>query len=373
MAKFDRYFLSQLLALFGFFSLILVLVYWVNRAVSLFDTLISNGQSAVVFLEFTALTLPNVIRVVMPIAAFVATIYVTNRLSTESELVVVQSTGFSPYRLARPVFAFGVIVFVLMSILTHLLVPSSNRQLTLRTAEIAENVAAGLLVEGTFMHPAKGITFYIREISASGELQDIFLTDARNTELQTTYTAKLALLVREDTGPKLLMFDGMAQTLNAKANTLSTTQFEDFVFDIGALVPSGDPTKRKPRELSTPELLSLAPELLEETGRSAAVFLQEAHERITQGLVALVAVMTGFAALLVGGYSRFGIWKQIVGAVVLLVVMETLDNAMSDIAQRDPEAWPVMYVAPALGLLATFVLLWISTKPGLFKRRRAQA
>ena len=34
----------------------------------LFDQLIADGQSAWVFLEFTALTLPNVIRLVLPVA-----------------------------------------------------------------------------------------------------------------------------------------------------------------------------------------------------------------------------------------------------------------------------------------------------------------
>ena len=101
MSKFDRYMLSQLMMLFGFFALVLVSVYWINRAVSLFDQLISDGQSAWVFLEFTALTLPNVIRLVLPVAAFVASVYVTNRLASESELVVMMATGFSPFRAAR--------------------------------------------------------------------------------------------------------------------------------------------------------------------------------------------------------------------------------------------------------------------------------
>ena len=134
IGRFDRYLLSQLLILFGFFALVLVLVYWVNRAVVLFDQLIANGQSALVFLEFSALTLPGVIRIVLPIAAFAGTLYVTNRLTAESELVVVQATGFSPWRLARPVLLFGIIVFVLASILAHVLVPASLRQLQERTA-----------------------------------------------------------------------------------------------------------------------------------------------------------------------------------------------------------------------------------------------
>ena len=53
--------LSQLFVLFGFFSLVLVSVYWINRAVILFDRLIADGQPASVFIEFTALSLPNVI------------------------------------------------------------------------------------------------------------------------------------------------------------------------------------------------------------------------------------------------------------------------------------------------------------------------
>ena len=110
MQRFDRYLLTQLLAVFGFFALVLVLVYWVNRAVALFDHLIGDGQTALVFLEFSVLTLPNVIRVVLPIAAFAAAVFVANRLTQDSEMVVMQATGFSSFRLARPVLIFGLFV-----------------------------------------------------------------------------------------------------------------------------------------------------------------------------------------------------------------------------------------------------------------------
>ena len=93
MSRYDRYVLSQYLLFFGFFALILVAVFWINRAVVLFDRLIGDGQSAMVFLEFSALTLPNLIRMVLPMAAFAATVYVTNRLNSESELTVMQATG----------------------------------------------------------------------------------------------------------------------------------------------------------------------------------------------------------------------------------------------------------------------------------------
>ncbi|MDK2774846.1 MAG: LptF/LptG family permease, partial [Tabrizicola sp.] len=180
MSRFDRYILSQLLALFGFFALVLVAVYWVNRAVGLFDQLIGDGQSALVFLEFTILTLPNAIRLVLPVAGFAAAVYVTNRLMQESELVVMQATGFSAFRLARPVLYFGLIVMLMQAVLTNLLVPASQRVLGERSAEISRNVTARFLNAGQFMHPAAGVTLYIREISPTGELLDLFLSDERS-------------------------------------------------------------------------------------------------------------------------------------------------------------------------------------------------
>ena len=46
MTRIDRYMLSQFLTQFGFFALVLVSVYWINRAVQLFEQLIQDGQTA---------------------------------------------------------------------------------------------------------------------------------------------------------------------------------------------------------------------------------------------------------------------------------------------------------------------------------------
>lgn len=359
--------------LFGFFALVLVMVYWVNRAVVLFDQLIANGQSAGVFLEFTALTLPNVIRVVLPIAAFASSLYVANRLSSESELLVVQAAGFSPYRMIRPVLFFGVIVAILLSVLTHFLVPLSVSRLSLRQAEISENVAARLLTEGQFLHPSEGITFYIREITPAGELRDIFLTDTRSETEQVTYTARQALLVRQDTGPKLVMFDGMAQALTLEGNRLAVTRFKDFAFDIAGLIRTLEPGARGIKELTTAELLRAGLAATQETGQSRAVLLYEGHGRTSQALLSIVAALVGFAAMMVGGFSRFGLWPQIIGAIVALIVLKSVDNALADMARSDPSLWPLAYGASVLGLVMTLVLLWASDRPSLLRRRRGVA
>ncbi|HJO50410.1 MAG TPA: LptF/LptG family permease, partial [Sulfitobacter pontiacus] len=213
MAKFDRYMLSQFLILFSFFALILVAIFWINRAVVLFDRLIGDGQTALVFLEFTVLGLPKLITTVLPIATFAGSVYVINRMTSESELTVLQATGTSPWRLARPVFVYGLCVAIMMSVLTHLLLPLSNGQLSEREAEISQNVTARLLTEGTFLHPTSKVTFYTRVIDADGVLRDVFLSDRRNPDEGVIYTASEAYLIRNGDGTTLIMVDGMAQRL----------------------------------------------------------------------------------------------------------------------------------------------------------------
>ncbi len=359
--------------LFGFFALVLVMVYWVNRAVVLFDQLIANGQSAGVFFEFTALTLPNVIRMVLPIAGFAASVYVANRLASESELVVVQASGYSPYRMARPVLVYGIIVALLVGVLTHFLVPLSISRLNARQVEISENITARLLTEGQFLHPAEGVTFYIREITPAGELRDIFLNDTRSDKERVTYTARQALLIRHETGPKLVMFDGMAQALTVEGQRLAVTRFEDFAYDIADLIAALGPPERGIKELSTLELLFPTDEHLQETAQPLAVLLYEGHGRTSQALLSVVAALVGFSTLLLGSFSRFGLWRQIVGALVALIVLKSVDNALADAARSDPALWPLAYGATLLGLAMVLAILWVADRPGLFRRRGAEA
>ena len=359
-----------MMVLFGFFSLILVSIYWINRAVALFDQLIANGQTAVVFLEFTALSLPNVIRLVLPMAAFAASVYAGNRLASDSELVVVQATGYSPWRLARPVLAFGLIVAALISVLTHLLVPLSISALNERQSEIAENITARFLVEGQFLHPAENITFFIREITRNGELRDIFMSDAGSETSRTTYTARRALLVRSETGPKLVMFDGMAQTLRLSDQSLAVTRFADFSYDIGSLIQTAPDARRGAREMPTAALLFPDAATMAETGAGRGQLLAEGHGRISQALLAVVAALAGFSALLVGGFSRFGLWRPISGGVLALILLKSLDNTMVGLVRRTPDLWPLAYAATLAGLALCAVMLWVASSPGILMRWR---
>ncbi len=371
MSRYDRYVLSQYLLLFGFFALILVAVFWINRAVVLFDRLIGDGQSAMVFLEFTALALPNLIRMVLPMAAFAAAVYVTNRLNGESEMTVMQATGSSPWRLARPALVFGLITAAAMSILTHVLLPASTSQLALREAEVSRNVTARLLSEGSFLHPTPGVTFYIRRIDPDGTLNDVFLSDRRDPAQTVTYTGAEAFLVRDGDQANLIMVKGLAQRLDTASQTLSTTVFEDFSYNISGLLKDRGARKRSIRAIPTGELLTRRDRISAEEGFSLGQLAEELHLRFARALICVAVALIGFSTLMLGGFSRFGVWRQILLAFVLLIVLEVLRGAVSGPVLANPELWPLIYLPTVAGLAVALLFLHSAgrPRPTLWRRR----
>ena len=108
MQKIDRYILLQMASTFSFFLIVLTLIFWINRAIRLFDKLISKGHDASVLLKFAFLSLPSTATIVFPLACLAAAVFITNRLKVDTEIIILQNSGLSPWRIAKPFFVFGI-------------------------------------------------------------------------------------------------------------------------------------------------------------------------------------------------------------------------------------------------------------------------
>jgi len=377
MSRFDGYVLRQMLVLFSFFLLVLVGVLWISRSVSLFDKLIGGGQSGLVFLEFTALSLPTLIRTVMPLAAFGAAVYATNRLTRDSEMTVMLATGTSPARLARPVLYFGLASALMMGVLTTYLRPASLAQLQLREAEVSRDITAQLLNEGSFMHPADGVTFYIGTIDSDGTLNDVFLSDRRDPLHPITYTGARAFLVRDEDRINLVMVEGMALRYDAGDRTLSTTLFEDFSYDISAMAAGRERPTRNLRGIPTAELVDPAAraEITRTEGYAAGEITEELHERLAWIFICVATPLVGYATLMLGGFSRFGLWPQVLAAFGILLLLEALRGLATPVVVARPQMWWLLYLPSLGGLALAALFLRLAGRPLrlLWRRGRAAA
>jgi len=363
LGQYDRYILRQLVTLFGFFSLVLVSVYWVNQAARLFDSLIADGQNVGVFLEFSALTLPWIVQLILPVSAFVATLYIFNRLIGDSEMVVLQTAGLSALRLIRPVFLFGLLMALLVGLLGNGLAPVARSQFIDRSNEVRDDLTGQLLRAGAFIHPTGQLTVYIRDITELGEFRDLFLQDASSPGVEVTYTATTALLVRSASGPRLVMFDGVAQTLDLETGRLATVSFSDFTYDIGGLINTDRRRQIDVREMSTGALLRADTGLSEALNLPVSHMLFEGHDRIAQSLFVIFLPLIAAASLMLGAFSRFGVWKQILIAVALVLPMQLVRNASEAVVRSDANSWPVAYAQPILAAIVAAAMIALAMRP----------
>ena len=81
--------------------------------------------------------------------------------------------------------------------------------------------------------------------------------------------------------------------------------------------------------------------------------------------------MIGFSTLLLGGFSRFGVWRQIIFAITLLILVKLVESAVTEPVRGDAALWPLVYLPAALGFAMSGAMLWMAGKPALFRRRRA--
>ncbi len=357
MRSLDRYIFGQILGPFLFFVLVFTGVIWLTQSLRVINTVVNNGQSAMVFLEFTALLLPMVLSIVLPVSVFAAVLYAINRLFTDSEITVMLAAGLSTTALLRAVTVFALIVTLVCYGLTLYLMPTAQREMRDRITQIRGDVAAAFIREGDFITPDKGVTVYLRETGEPGEMFGVFIQDERETDRVVTYTAERALLIRDNEGTRLVMFDGIAQSSNTgdvQPDKLSILRFEQLAYDLTRLDNTSPARFRKPSEMYLPDLLNIDEKAAQPRGISD--YRAEAHEALSAPLYVLSLPLLAVAFIISAGFSRRGFAGRIIMAAAAGLGLRLLGLAAKSTVSGNHELWPTMYVPPLAGML---IALWM--------------
>ena len=104
MGSIDTYIFRTTLASFALVLVSLTGVIWITQALRGIDLMTSQGQTIVTFLGITSLVIPALVLIIAPIALMIAITHTLNKLATDSEIIVMNAAGFSPFRLFVPFF-----------------------------------------------------------------------------------------------------------------------------------------------------------------------------------------------------------------------------------------------------------------------------
>ncbi|KPQ10592.1 MAG: ABC-type lipopolysaccharide export system permease component LptF [Saliniramus fredricksonii] len=351
----ERYILKIAVTAFLVCLLGLTAVIWLTQALREVDLLTGQGQTLVVFLTFTLLSLPALVAIIAPVALFIAILYTLNKLNGDSELVVMNAAGMSFWRIMRP---FGWLtggVAAMVGVMAVVLVPASFNELRFLITQIRADFVANLVREGQFTEIDRGVTFSFRERSGEA-LMGIFLQDRRDERRTLVYIAEIGQIAQVDEESYLVLERGSVHTLTPGARDSSIVAFKRYAVDLSAFAPQGDLTFFKPRERSTGELLTIDdsdPVYAAFPGR----FRSELHDRLSAWLYVLAMAAIAFAALGDARTTRQGRGLAIAAAIGGVVALRVAGFAATSAAARSDIAVVMVWAIPVLTLIGAFVIM----------------
>lgn len=363
MPAVSRYIMQQIAGPFGFFSLALTGVIWLTQSLRLLDVIITKGQTALTYAAFTGLALPSVLTLTLPAALFCAVLYTLNRLTMDHELVVLSAAGQSVWAIARPLMYLAAAIASIVYVTNLWIMPMTNRKMKDEVMEIRADLAATLLREGAFSNPIQGLTVYIRERDAGGEMRGILVHDNRNLNNPTTYMAERGVLIKSGGEPRLIMLNGNVQRRTAGDGSLSLLYFKRYVYDLSEFMPDRSVRWKEPEERYLSELFF--PDETMADRAHLGELRAEAHRRLTSPLYVLTLAFVAMAVLLSGPSSRTTqIWRIGAALGATLAVRLTgigIENLVERYGWLIPGLylWPLFTLGGALFLLSDRGQMWI--------------
>jgi lipopolysaccharide export system permease protein len=332
----------------------LTCVIWITSALRELSLVTGKGQTFLVFLRFTALSLPALVIVIAPVAAFAATLYTLNKFNTDSELIVMSASGVPPGKLLKPFAVMAVISSILVAFMTLYVMPASFRQLRDMITQIRGDFIANVVKEGQFTTLDQGITFHYRERSGEA-LLGIFFQDSREEGQSSVYIAERGQTLEIEGKPFLVLENGSIQRQNAKSEDNAIVTFDRYGVDLSSFGQDGANVILKPRERTTEALLF--PDENEDFYKALrGRFRAELHDRFLAPLYVISFILIGFAALGEPRTTRQGRGSAIAAASLAVIGLRIAGFALSSLMVRSPGA---VYLAYALPLLSCAICLLV--------------
>jgi len=343
MKLIERYLFRQLLGPTLAASAALAGVALLSTSLGQLELIVDQGQSAAVFGRITLLALPQLLALILPIAAFVAALTVLNRLQTEQELVVCFASGMSRWRVIAPVMRLATGVALVILALNLFVHPAAARQLRELLFEVRTDLAAVLIREGDFSSPDGDLTVYVQRAERDGTLNNVFVHEQR-PQGPRTIIAQQGRLVKRAAGPALVLRQGSIEEYDSDG-VLNFTQFTLNTFDLSAFVSTDERVHYKISDRWLHELVF--PDLRHDWERhNRSEMLAEANSRLAAPLYAYAFVLLALAAVVGGPFSRLGYNRRIIYTAAIAGVTRVVGFGVQAACDDAPVLNALQYAVP---------------------------
>jgi lipopolysaccharide export system permease protein len=355
MGSIDKYIFRTTLASFALVLVSLTGVIWITQALRGIDLMTSQGQTILTFLGVTSLVIPALVLIISPIALMIAVSHTLNKLATDSEIIVMNAAGFSPFRLFRPFFYATCVVALLVAFIAAYLAPDGMRRLKQWDADITADVLANILQPGRFAQLDQNLTIRIRERQPGGLLTGIFIDDRRDANERVSIVADHGTVVKTDSGSFLILEDGNLERFELGKRDPALVAFGRYAFDMSKFSNQGRDIALGIRERYLWELIS-PPEDDPVYKEVPGQFRAELHDRFMAPIYPFAFAALTFAFLGAPRTTRQSSNFSIGSSILAVFVLRMIGFACSVTAVKSPVAPLVQYLM-LLGAIG--VGLWL--------------
>jgi lipopolysaccharide export system permease protein len=347
MGSISRYIFRTTFSAFVVVLVSLTAVIWVTQALHDVDIMTSQGQTVLVFIGITGLIVPLLILVIAPIALLIAVAHSLNKLSTDSEIIVMNAAGMSPWVLFRAFMNVALVVSLIVVAVSAYFAPKGLRMLREWLTEVRANVVTTVLQPGRFTTLQSGVTIRVRERRANGELVGILLDDTRNPKERLTVLAETGAVVETKNGTFLVLQKGVVQKREPNQRDPALVVFDRYAFDLSQFASGPQEIKYSIRERYLWQLLFPDPKdaLYRE---QPAQFRAELHDRLMAPIYPLAFVVIAFAYLGAPRTTRQSRMMSVLGAGAGVGLLRLIGFVSTVTGATIPAMLALQYVAMAV-------------------------
>jgi lipopolysaccharide export system permease protein len=308
------------------------------------NIVVSERQSALMFVRLVMYSTPALFSFVAPIGSLVATLFVLNKLHTEQEIVVCFASGMSRWQVTSPIMRVSAFFIIAMLAVNLWLTPLCNRAMQEELYRARNDLAGTLVREGEFTDGAKGLTVYAQQVAAGGQLKNLFVYQPQPDGSSDTYDSRTGVITHRNGLPVLVMRDGSREAFSSNG-ALDYLKFDEYTLDLTPYTNSSDTLSYKPSDLYMHELLYPDPavELKKSMKRK---MLAEAHARLSSPLYVPTFVMFAILAVIGGAFSRMGYLRQITVALAIALCVRLAGALVQAACENAPWLNILQYLIP---------------------------
>jgi len=351
MGSIARYIFRTTTTAFVVVLVSLTAVIWVTQALRDIDIMTNRGQSIFVFVGITGLLVPLLVLIIAPIALFIAVAYVLNKLSNDSEIIVMNAAGMSPWLLFRAFVPVIVLVSVLVAATAAYIAPKGLRTLRDWVTEVNANVVSTIVQPGRFVTIISDVTIHIGAREPNGQLRGVFVDDRRNPDERLTVIGDRGDLVENQQGTYLVLRNGTIQRQETNRRDPTIVTFERYALDLAQFSRSASIITYSMHERYLWELMFPSP------GDAAAK--QRGGEMRAELLDRLIAPIYPFAfAIIAFAYlgaprtTRQSRAMSLAGAVSAILIVRMIGFISTIFGVNYPTFLSAQFVAVAVAIAA---------------------